>query len=80
MNIYFCSEADNQSVGLYIIAPSRGAAKQIYEIRMHEPYIDIRSRTVEKDILADASRIIAVGDPLLKQYDLKYYDEKGEPI
>lgn len=80
MNIYFCREYD-ENAGLFVIAVSRGKAKEIFagevDCRFTDVRLDIRKRSVpefmQRCLFADDEEDVLV----LERYGLEYdYEEE----
>lgn len=74
MNIYFCYEP-YENCGLYVIASSRGRAKDFYGCETDANYIDIRCTLIRKGVKESSEGCIQDGDPIMKKYNLHYYEE-----
>lgn len=75
MNIYWCFEK-NDYFGLYVIAETRGKAKQIFADEIGESYIDIRSHIYRRGVNERKGIIEAEDTKLLNKYNLEYADEE----
>lgn len=76
--LYFCYPKSEYS-GFFIIASSRGRAKQMYfwEDGWCD-YIDVRCELKKGyDVTKYDEQVLEVGNPILKELDLHYYDEEG---
>lgn len=75
-NIYWCEEK-GEFGGLYVIAPTRGQAKQLYSEEIECSYIDVRTQIIRRGVNEMFSCVIDdVDSPLLKKYGLEYSEEE----
>lgn len=73
-NIYWCEEK-GEFGGLYVIAQTRGKAKQLYAEYIKCRYIDVRTSLIGRGVNEMFSCVIDyVGSPLLKKYNLEYLE------
>ena len=72
MNVYFCREYDDDC-GLMIIARNNGVAKSIFNGEIGCSYIDVRCRTLKKNIGDYREGVIQTDDEItLDSLGLKY--------
>lgn len=74
MNIYWCFEKTDYC-GLYVIAETRGQAKQMFAEEVMARFIDIRSCIYRKKVNEKAGIIDADDTKTLKKYKLEYAEE-----
>ena len=75
-NIYWCEEK-RQYGGLYVLAPTRGKAKQLYAEYIECQYIDVRISIVKRGAMWQFPCVIDdIKSPLLKQFNLEYTEEE----
>lgn len=75
-NIYWCEEK-GEFGGLFVVAPTRGRAKEIYSAEVECRYTDVRSRIMRRGVNEMFPCVIDdVGSPLLKKYGLEYSEEE----
>ena len=75
-NIYWCYEKGGWG-GLFVIAPTRGQAKELYSSEIECRYIDVRTSIVRRGVNEEFSCVIDdVGDSLLKKYNLEYQEDE----
>lgn len=76
MNLYFCREYDDYS-GLYILAESPAKAKMLFVGEVGTDYINIRYRTIKKDVGEYKQGVLQVGDEItLDSLGVKYDSEE----
>lgn len=73
-NIYWCEEKGEQG-GLFVIAQTRGKARQLYAEYIECRYIDVRTSLMRRGVNEDFSCIISnPNSALLKKYKLEYQE------
>jgi hypothetical protein len=75
-NIYWCEEK-GEFGGLYVIAPTRGRAKELYSAEIECRYIDVRTQIIMRGVNEVFPCVIdSVNTPLMKKYGLEYTEEE----
>lgn len=75
-NIYWCYEKGSWG-GLFVVAPTRGQAKQLFAAEVECCYIDVRTNIMKRGVNETFSGVIDDCDsPLLKKYNLEYQEEE----
>ena len=73
-NIYWCEEK-GEFGGLFVIASTRGKAKQLYAEYIECRYIDVRTSLIRRGVNENFPCVIDdCGSPLLKKYNLEYLE------
>ena len=73
MNIYWCQELE-EPYGLYIIAKTRGRAKDMFSREVGCDYISVRTKIFRRGVTETIEGEILEDSPLLKKYNLEYAD------
>lgn len=76
MNIYFCREKDEYA-GLFVIAPTRGKAKELFAYEVDCSFVAVRTEIRRKDVDEDKQRCLFDIDedlPILTKHGLFYED------
>lgn len=75
-DIYWCYEKGGWG-GLFVLAETRGKAKQLFVDEIECRYIDVRTRLMTRGVNSLFSYVIDDPDsPLLKKYNLEYQEEE----
>lgn len=75
-NIYWCEEK-GEFGGLFVIAPTRGRAKQLYSEYIECRFIDVRTILVRRGVNEDFPCVLDYSpSALLEKYGLKYEEEE----
>ena len=75
-NIYWCQEKGGWG-GLFVIAPTRGQAKQLFASEIECRFIDVLTSIIRRGVNEDFPCVIDdIGSPLLKKYNLEYWEEE----
>lgn len=80
MNIYKITNP-YENTCFFVIAKTRGRAKALATYDLDIGFLEAESNIVRKNIGDEyEEQTIDLGSPLLKKFDLHYYDENGEEI
>ena len=75
-HIYWCEEK-GEFGGLFVMAQTRGKAKQLYANYIECNYTDVRTSLARRGVNEIYSCVIDdSGSPLLKKYNLEYLEEE----
>ena len=75
--VYFCYEKGD-FCGLFVIASSRGKAKELFAREVMTDFTEVRSRLSKKEVVDYDEGVIDVGDPLLEKIGLQYCEDEEE--
>ena len=79
MNIYWCYDPQ-ECWGVFVIAKSRGRAKDFASCELDIKYTAVRSCLQVKDVKEKHEGVIDLGSPLLKKYGLEYHEREGDEL
>lgn len=77
MNVYFCREYDDDC-GLMVIAKNKGVAKAIFKAEVDCNYIDVRCRTLKKNVDGYRDGIIQTDDGITMNSLGLHYEETDD--
>lgn len=75
MNIYWCNEK-HEPLGLYVIARTRGRAKERFAAEAECDFTDVRTQLMRRGVNEPFEGTIEEGSSLLKKHGLEYAESE----